>query len=114
MTPEDAVRAYFTAYSQGSPEQFDEIVSPDYVDYGHTPPGHGPQGARDDYEQAVQSYGGVIRYDIEALVAREDAVAADWTGHLPNGSDFHGLSLYRVVDGRVAEARHALIGQPPA
>jgi len=33
--------------------------------------------------------------------------------HLPNGSDFHGLSLYRVVNGRVAEARNAFIGPPP-
>ena len=113
MTPEDAVRAYFAAYSEGHPEQFDGVVSPDYVDYGHTPPGHGPQGARDDYEHAVQISGGVPRYDIDALVARDDTVAAAWTGHLPNGSDFSGLSLYLVVDGLVAEARHALIGPLP-
>jgi hypothetical protein len=31
----------------------------------------------------------------------------------PNGSDFRGLSLYRVVNGRVAEAHHAIIGPPP-
>jgi hypothetical protein len=113
VTPEDAVRAYFAAYSEGRPEQFDEVVSPDYVDYGHTPPGHGPQGARDDYEHAVQISGGVPQYDIDALVARDDTVAAAWTGHLPNGSDFSGLSLYLVVDGLVAEARHALIGPLP-
>jgi len=114
VTPEDAVRAYFAAYSDGHPERFDEIVSADYVDYGHTPPGHGPQGARDDYEHAVHLVGGVTPYDIDALVVRDDTVAAAWTGHLPNGSDFRGLSLYRVVDGRVAEARHDLIGPPPA
>jgi SnoaL-like domain len=50
VKPEEAVRAYFAAYSQKHPERFDEIVSPDYVDYGHTAPGHGPQGVRDDYE----------------------------------------------------------------
>jgi hypothetical protein len=114
VTPEDAVRAYFDAYSQGRPEQFDQIVSPDYVDYGHTPPGHGPQGARDDYEHAVKVAGGVPVYDIDALIARDGTVAAAWTGHLPNGSDFRGISLYRVVDGLVAEARHTLIGPPPA
>jgi hypothetical protein len=86
VTREDAVRAYFAAYSQGRPEQFDEIVSPDYVDYGHTPPGHGPQAARDDYEHAVKVTDGVPVYDIDALVARDDTVAAAWTGHLPNGS----------------------------
>lgn len=113
MTPEDAVRAFFAAYSQAQPERFDEVVSPDYVDYGHEPPGHGPPGARDDYEHAVQMVGGVIPYDIDALVARDDTVAVAWTGHLPNGSDYRGLSLYRVVDGRVAETRHALIGPLP-
>jgi hypothetical protein len=100
MTPEDTVRAYFAAYSEGRPEQFDEIVAPGYVDYGHTPPGHGPQGARDDYENAVKFAGGVPAYDIDALVARDDTVAAAWTGHLPNGSDFRGLSLYLVAGGR--------------
>jgi ketosteroid isomerase-like protein len=114
MTPEDAVRGYFDTYSQGHPERFDEVVSPDYVDYGHTPPGHGPQGARDDYEHAVQLSGGVTRYGIDALVARDDTVAAAWTGHLPNGSDYSGLSLYQVADGRVAEARHAMIVPPPS
>ena len=114
MTPEDTVRAYFAAYSEGRPDQFAEIVSPDYVDYGHTPPGRGPKGARDDYEQAVEFAGGVIRYDIDALVANEATVAAAWTGHLPNGSEFRGLSLYTVGDGRVAEVRHALIGELPA
>ena len=38
MTPEEAVRAYFAAYSDGRPDLFDQVVSPDYVDYGHTVP----------------------------------------------------------------------------
>ena len=113
MTPEDAVRAYFAAYSEGHPERFDEIVSPDYVDYGHTPPGHGPQGASDDYEHAIQLVGGAPSYDVDALITRDDTVAAAWTGHLPDGSDFHGLSLYRVVGGLITEARNAFVGSPP-
>ena len=114
MTPEDVVRAYFAAYNEGHPDRFEEIVSTDYVDYGHTVPGRGPQGARDDYDHAVQIAGGLIHYDIAALVAGEDSVAVTWTGHLPNGSHFRGLSLYRVVDGRVTEARNAFIDPPPA
>jgi hypothetical protein len=113
VTPEDTVRAYFAVYSEGRPEQFDEIVAPEYLDYGHTPPGRGPQGARDDYEHAVEIAGGKLIYDIDALIARDDTVAAVWTGHLPNGSEFRGLSLYRVVDGRLTETRQALIGPPP-
>ena len=114
LSPEDAVRQFFDCYTNGRPEDFDQSVAPDYVDYGHEPPGIGPAGARDDYENAVKFAGGVLVYDIDALVASDDTVAAAWTGHLPNGSDFRGLSLYRVADGRVAEIRHALIGPPPA
>jgi hypothetical protein len=62
------------------------------------PPGHGP-GARNDYEHAVQIAGGPIRYDIEALVARDDTVAVVWTGHLANGSGF--------------KIRQSLIGEAP-
>jgi hypothetical protein len=113
MTPEDVVRAYFAAYSEGHPERFDEIVSSDYLDYGHTPPGRGPQGARDDYEHAVGIGGGVIPYEIDALVASGDAVCVVWTGHAPKGEEFRGLSLYRVTDGLVSEARHTPIGPPP-
>lgn len=113
MTPADVVRAYFAAYGEGHPERFDELVSANYVDYGHTPPGHGPQGARDDYEHAVQITGGLIRYDIDALVARDETVAVVWTGHLANGSDYRGLSLYRIADGRIAEVRQSLIGRLP-
>ena len=108
MTPEEAVRAYFAAYSEGHPEQFDEIVAPDYVDYGHTPPGRGPQGARDDYENAVKFAGGVLVYDIDALVARDDMVAAAWTGT----SERFGLPRPEPLPGRrrrVTEIRHALI-----
>ena len=112
-TTEETVRAYFAAYSDGRPDRFEEIVSADYIDYGHTPPGRGPKGARDDYENAVELAGGLIRYEIDALVARENTVAAAWTGRLPNGSEVRGLSLYVVADRQVAEVRHALIGELP-
>jgi hypothetical protein len=105
---------YYEAYSEGRPELFDQCVSPDYVDYGHTPPGHGVQGARDDYEHAVQTVGGHVRYDIDALVSSDDHVAVAWTGHLPNNSALKGLSLYLVTDGKVASIRHATIGASPA
>jgi len=55
----------------------------------------------------------VTTYDIDALIARDDTVAVTWTGHLPNGADFRGLSLYQVTDGQVAEARLARIGSLP-
>jgi hypothetical protein len=104
MSAEEVVRAFFDCYTSGRPEDFDQVVAADYVDYGHTPPGHGPGGARDDYEHAIGLAGGVIRYEIDALVTDGDGggdgggggdtVAAVWTGTMPNGSQYRGLSLY--------------------
>ena len=114
MSPEEAVRAFFDCYSDGRPEDFDTVVGPDYVDYGHTPPGRGPGGARDDYEHAVKLASGLISYAIDALVVDGDVVAAAWTGTLPSGSEMRGLSVYRVSDGLIRSTRHALIGERPA
>jgi len=113
MTPEEAVRTFFDCYTNGRPEDFDECVAPDYVDYGHTPPGLGPAGARDDYENAVRLAGGLITYAIDALVADGDLVAAAWTGTLPSGAVMRGLSLYHSDGGLLRSTRHALIGDLP-
>jgi hypothetical protein len=113
LSPEEAVRQFFDCYTSGRPEDFDDCVAPDYVDYGHEPPGNGPSGARDDYENAVKMAGGLITYTIDALVADGDMVAAVWTGILPNGATFEGLSLYRVTGGLLRSTRHALIGDIP-
>jgi hypothetical protein len=114
LSPEEAVRTFFDCYSKGRPEDFDKCVAPDYTDYGHTPPGIGPSGARDDYEGALKQVGGTVTYTIDALVVDGEAVAAAWTGRLPNGATVQGLSLYRVTDGLIRSTRHALIGNPPA
>jgi hypothetical protein len=39
LAPEEVVRKFFECYTNGRPEDFDEVVAPDYVDYGHTPTG---------------------------------------------------------------------------
>ena len=114
-SPEEAVRGFFDCYTSGHPADFERFVSADYVDYGHTPPGRGPAGARDDYENAVRLAGGQISYAIDALVEDGELVAAAWTGALPGGDEFRGLSLYRVAGGLIRSTRHALIGAlPPA
>jgi SnoaL-like domain len=112
-SPEEVVRRFFDCYTTGQPEDFDQVVGPDYLDYGHTPPGRGPGGARDDYDNAVNMVGGVIRYVIDALVADRDMVAAAWTGTMPSGAEFMGLALYRVSGGLLRSTRHALIGDLP-
>jgi hypothetical protein len=113
MSPEEAVRKFFDCYTNGRPEDFDACVAPDYADYGHTPPGIGPAGARDDYEHAIKEVGGNISYTIDALVADGDIVAAAWTGELPDGDAYRGLSLYNAADGLLRWTRHALIGGLP-
>jgi SnoaL-like domain len=114
LSPEDVVRKFFDCYTNGRPEDFDEVVAPDYVDYGHTPPGRGPDGARDDYDNAVKNAGGVIRYTIDGLVVDGDMVAADWTGTLPSGEAGRGLSLYRTSDGLLRSTRHVVYGNVPS
>jgi SnoaL-like domain len=113
LSPEEVVRKFFDCYSDGRPQDFDEVVAPDYVDYGHTPPGRGPDGARDDYENAVKMVGGLVHYKIDALVVDDDMVAAAWTGTLPNGANMQGLSLYRTSGGLLRSTRHQLIGDIP-
>jgi hypothetical protein len=113
LSPEEVVRRFFDCYTNGRPEGFDQVVATDYFDYGHTPPGRGPAGARDDYDNAVKMVGGVTRYEIDALVADGDMVAAAWTGTIPSGAEFKGLSLYRVSGGLLRSTRQALIGDLP-
>jgi hypothetical protein len=111
---EDVVRAFFDAYTDQAPDRFARIVAEDYTDYGHEPPGRGPQGARDDFHAAAEA-AGAIRYDIDALVANGDGhVSVAWTGHLPDVTEpIRGLSLYRVHDHLLAETRHAFIASVP-
>lgn len=114
LKPEDIVRKFFDCYTNGRPEDFDEVVAPDYVDYGHTPPGRGPDGARDDYENAVKTADGLIRYTIDGLLVEGDVVAADWTGTLPSGDVAKGLSLYRTSDGLLRSTRQVVYGIVPS
>jgi SnoaL-like domain len=113
LSPEQAVRKFYDCYTDGRPEDFDECVAPDYADYGHTPPGIGPAGARDDYEHAVRRAGGPIAYTIDALVADGDMVAVAWTGTLTGGATMKGLSLYQAAGGLLRSTRHALISGLP-
>jgi ketosteroid isomerase-like protein len=110
----DVVRAFYDAYSDQAPERFAAIVANDYIDYGHQPPGRGPQGARDDFDHAAKA-GGAIRYEIDALVDDGDGrVAAVWSAHLPGTDEpFKGLGLYRVRDHLLAETHNAIVGALP-
>ena len=113
------VRRFFEeVFNQGREDVIDEIISPDYVDYGHEPPGRGPAGALDDF-RGVRSVSNDAHYDIEDVVAADDTVAVRWTGRLthtgpfgavePTGKTLRltGMSFYKVRDGQIVETRNA-------
>lgn len=110
-------RFYEEVFNQGREDVIDEVIAADYVDYGHDPPGIGPQGARDDY-RGVLAISDAPRFDMEDVVAAGDTVAVRWTGHLvhtgpiagipPTGKvlTLRGMSFYKVRDGRIVETRN--------
>ena len=111
------VQRFFAAFNDHTPDVFDEIISPDYVDFGHEPPGRGPQGARDDYNGARRAVN-KIEYVIDDIIAEGDRVAARWTATMtPHGGDERraasgrsltatGISIYILANGQITETRH--------
>jgi predicted ester cyclase len=111
------VQRFFAAFNDQTPDVFDEVISPDYVDYGHEPPGRGPQGARDDYNGGQGAFSNVA-YVIDDMIAGGDRVAARWTatltpaagdeaGSAPGGSlTATGISFYVLGNGQITETRH--------
>ena len=106
--PESVVRRFFDVFNNETPDQFEALIAPDYLDYGQTPVGVGPKGAHTDYDYALKTFGH-ITYDINSLVPADDRVEVVWTGHMKDDKTFQGLSVYRVVNGQLAETRHALV-----
>ena len=117
----DVVRRFYAAYTNGTPEVFAAILTEDYTDHGHQPPGIGAGGARADYEGLTSIFSDVS-YDLESVVAEGDQVAVRWTGHLTHTGTFgfgpgpaipptgrritvSGASFYRVVGDRIAEVQ---------
>ena len=110
-------RFYEEVFNQRREDVIPEIISPDYVDYGHNPPGRGPQGALDDL-RGVEEVSDDARYDIEDIVTVNDTVAVRWTGHLshtgtiagiePTGKQLTlaGMSFYKLRNGQITETRN--------
>jgi predicted ester cyclase len=111
------VQRFFSVFNDQTPDVFDEVISPDYVDYGHDPPGRGPQGARDDYNGARSAFR-KIEYVIDDMIAEGDRVATRWTATMTRagGDDGRaasdrpltatGISIYVLADGQITETRH--------
>lgn len=66
-------RFYEEVFNQGREEVIDEIISPDYIDYGHEPPGKGREGAKQDFRGATSVFSNT-HYTIDELIAKGDSL----------------------------------------
>lgn len=110
-------RFYEELFNQRREAVAQEIISPAYMDYGHSPPGRGPEGALDDFH-GVMAVSNDAHFDIECMVAAGDTVAVRWTGQMthtgpimgvePTGKRLalSGMSFYRLADGKITETRN--------
>jgi predicted ester cyclase len=112
---EAVIRRFFEeVFNQGREEVIDEIVAADYLDYGHSPPGQGPEGAKQDFRGFSAAFGD-IQFSIDDMLAQGDRVAARWTGHVTHTGSFMGIaptrkrvtlpgiSIYRLANGKLVE-----------
>lgn len=116
-------RFYEEVFNQGRAEVIDEIVAPDYMDYGHTPPGRGPEGAKQDLRGIAAVFSNP-HFTIDDLIATGDQVISRWTGTFTHTGEFAGIaptgksltltgiSIYRLANGQILETRNAVNWMP--
>jgi predicted ester cyclase len=109
------VRRFLGDAHAGRLHSFDELVAPDVVLHGF--PGGDPRD-RDEYKTffaGLNAAFSAMRFDVLALVAEDDCVAArfrvrgehraTYAGLAATGRavDFGGMVLYRLSEGRIVE-----------
>src|SRR3974377_99866 len=87
----DVVRRFYDAYNKKDEAILNEVIASDYVDYGHEPPGRGPQGAKSDHQEFTRAFGDAS-FDIEEMFGSDDRVVVRWTLHATHTGPFPGLS----------------------
>lgn len=105
---------FFGAYSETAPDDLAALLTDDYQDFGHRPPGRGVAGAREDYDVFTAHFSDLF-YLLHDLIREGDRVAVRWTATMTHsGAGFlklpatgrrvtlDGVSIYRIVDGRIA------------
>lgn len=106
MTPANhqLVRDFFTAIASGNVP--DDLLTQDmslWTVNGGTSDRARFQGAM---KMLASIFSGTLRYEIDALTAEDDRVAAEVQSHgtLPDGEPFHNthLFMFRIRDGRIA------------
>ena len=108
-TPSSIVHRYYEAWSAGDIAAISDIVADGLV--GHA---GASRFARDDL--LTFRLGLAQRFDrlgirTREVVAQDDRVAAAWTTH-GDGGTWHGISLYRIVDGLIAEIQDVRTPEP--
>ncbi|MFB9991074.1 ester cyclase [Deinococcus oregonensis] len=107
-------RFYEEAFNQGQVAVLDDLLTPEYRDFGGTPAREGIEAAKANL-LGLQAGFDQIRFDIEDLLAEGDRVAVRWTGHLIHAREFFGfpathqtvtfsgISIYVLQAGRLLE-----------
>ena len=115
----NAVQRFYDAYNKKNEAILSEVITDDYVDYGHEPPGRGVQGAKSDYQEFTRAFADA-RFDIDEMFGSDDRVVVRWTLHATNTGPWEraglsptqkkavvrGISLYRLRDGKITETRN--------
>jgi len=115
------MRFWDDAWNRGDLDVVDEIFHQDFVDHGLAPglTLQGPEGAKEAVTQFRTAFSD-LRLEVHALVAEADKVFTYWRAYgthdgplktpagdiPPTGSTgiVHGMTINRVVDGRIIEA----------
>jgi steroid delta-isomerase-like uncharacterized protein len=112
------VARHFAILNGGDPAEWDEIMEDDFVVHHPLASGRG----RDRYRTAFAAYPTVFtdfKTEVHRLVAEDDYVVVHFTtrgrhtgefqGHPATGREFSfsGMGIYRVTNGRMAEAWYA-------
>ena len=123
------IQRYFEAYNSKNEAIFDDIISPDYIDHGQSAymgsPGRGIAGAKNDLKISLDKLDD-FHYTVEAMIASAgypDLVGTYWKGSLtPKAmsdipqtnriTNYRGVSIYRIQNGKMAETWHVVDGGP--
>ena len=112
------VNRHFAVLNGGDPADWDEIMAEDFVVHHPFASGSG----RDRYRESAAAYPTVFEgftTEVHRLVAEDDVVVAYFTtrgrhtgdlfGYEATGREFafSGMAMYRIANGRLAEAWYA-------
>ncbi len=107
---EDAVRAYFDAWSEGDAEAMRELVSDDYQGHVHTLEGTDERGA-DELVAVVDSHAKAfseVEYELHEVISHNGCVAVRATMHASHeetgrDGEMDGIAILRFDGDRIAE-----------